>query len=147
MMLIRLGTVTRARAPRVHRCGAHGCADHVRAIARNDEARGLADNTPERKRAAPRREPPFVQRDSKTLAVRALLVTAADSGTQDVAERGARVHAAVFLHRLLVLIHLLAPDGEGELAGSPIDRDDLRIDLLADGEAIGALVALVARQL
>src|SRR5215471_21104964 len=69
-----------------------------------------------------------------------------ERGAEDVAEAGARVGGAVLGHRLLLLLDLARLDRERELARCLVDRRYLGVDLLADGEAVGALLAAVARQ-
>src|ERR1700722_2334508 len=75
-----------------------------------------------------------------------LLVATADRGAGDVAQRSARIGRAEFGHRLLLLLNLLALDGEAQLARGTIDRDDLGVHLFAHGEAVRPLVGLVARE-
>ena len=53
---------------------------------------------------------------------------------------------AVLGHRLLLLVDLLRLDRQRDLAGRAVELGDLRIDLLADREAVGALLGAVARQ-
>src|SRR3954465_11105420 len=81
------------------------------------------------------------------LDVGTLLVAAADRRAEDVAQGGAAVGGAEVLARLLGLLRLAARGGERELAASAVDRGDLGVHLLADGEALRSQVALVARQL
>src|SRR5215813_2509540 len=70
-----------------------------------------------------------------------------EGGAEDVAQAGARVGRAVLGHRLLVLVELARLDRERQLAGLGIDRRDLGVDLLADGEAVGPLIAALAREI
>src|SRR5215468_3589712 len=67
-------------------------------------------------------------------------------GAEDVAQAGARIGRAVFGHRLLVFVDLTRLDRERQLARLGIHRRDLGVDLLADGEAVGTLIAALARQ-
>src|SRR6185437_1672522 len=75
-----------------------------------------------------------------------LAVLALQRRAEDVAEAGARIGGAVFGHRLLLLLDLARLDRQAELARRLVDRGDLGVDLLADGEAVGTLLAAVARQ-
>src|SRR5216684_1305633 len=76
-----------------------------------------------------------------------LAVLALQRGAEDVTEAGARIGGAVIGHRLLLLLDLARLDREAELARRRVDRRHLGVDLLADGEAVGALLAAVARQI
>src|SRR5258708_849089 len=76
-----------------------------------------------------------------------LAVLALQRRAEDVAEVGARIGGAVFGHRLLFLLHFARLDREAELARRLVDRRYLGVDLFADGEAVGALLAAVARQI
>src|SRR5262245_35255259 len=64
---------------------------------------------------------------------------------KDVPQAGAGVGGAVVGHGLLLLVHLARLDGKRKLSGLGIDRRDLGVDLLADGEAVGPLLAAFAR--
>src|SRR5258708_2904893 len=75
-----------------------------------------------------------------------LAVLALQRGAEDVAEAGTRIGGAVIGHRLLLLLDLARLDRERQLARRLVDRRHLGVDLLADGEAVGALLAAVARQ-
>src|SRR6185437_10452667 len=75
-----------------------------------------------------------------------LAVLALQRRAEDVAEAGARIGGAVFGHRLLLLLDLARLDRQGKLARRLVDRGDLGIDLLADGEAVGPLLGAVARE-
>src|SRR5216684_476415 len=75
-----------------------------------------------------------------------LAVLALQRRAEDVAEAGAAVRGAVLGHRLLLLLDLARLDREAELARRLVDRRHLGVDLLADGEAVGALLAAIARQ-
>src|SRR4051812_27981325 len=77
----------------------------------------------------------------------ALLGLLGQGGAQDLAQRGARVGRTVIGHRLLLFLFFLRLDRERQAAGRLVDRADLGIDLLADGEAVGALLGTVAREL
>src|SRR5262249_23677397 len=70
-----------------------------------------------------------------------------DGCTQDVTEAGAGIRRAELLEGLLVLLDLARLDGKAELAGLGVDDGDLGVDLVADGEAVRALLAALARQL
>src|SRR5437763_8713131 len=75
-----------------------------------------------------------------------LALTATDRGAEDVAEAGAGFGGAEFLHCPLLLIHFARLDRQRNAPGGAVDRGDLGIDPLADREAVGALLAAVARQ-
>src|SRR5580704_9838327 len=83
------------------------------------------------------------------LVVLGLLVgaRAVDRGAQDVAEARARIRRAELGHRAFFLVDLARLDGERRLARRAVERGHLGIDLLADSEAVGALLGAVARQL
>src|SRR5579862_5360249 len=76
----------------------------------------------------------------------ALLGRLLEGCAQDVAERGARVGRAVLRHGFLLLGHFARLDRERDLAARLVDRGDERIDLVALAEALGTLIAAVARQ-
>src|SRR5271165_4226131 len=76
-----------------------------------------------------------------------LLVARLESSAENVAERGPRVGRAVLRDRLLLLGHFQRFDGDGDLASAAVELDDARVDLLADREALGTLVATVAGEL
>ena len=71
---------------------------------------------------------------------------ATDRRAQDIAERGARIGRAIFAHGFAFFFHFLALDGERQAARGTVHGGDLRIDLFANGEFVGALVATVAGQ-
>src|SRR5438477_226770 len=75
-----------------------------------------------------------------------LALTATDRGAENVAEAGAGFGGAEFLHCPLLLIHFARLDRQRNAPGGAVDRGDLGIDPLADREAVGALLAAVARQ-
>ena len=58
-----------------------------------------------------------------------------------------RIGRAEFGHRLLLFVDLARLDRQRRLARGAVDRGDLGVDLLADGEAVGPLLGAVARQL
>src|SRR5690606_26101199 len=68
------------------------------------------------------------------------------SRAQNVAQRCAGFGRAVFLHRLLVFVDFAGFDGQRQLACLGIDADDFRVDFLAHGETVGALLGAFARQ-
>src|SRR5689334_21848266 len=72
---------------------------------------------------------------------------AVERGAQDVAQAGPRIRGAVLGHRLLLLLELARLDRQSDLARRAVERGDLGVDLLAHGEAVGALLGAVARQL
>src|SRR6185437_9780730 len=61
--------------------------------------------------------------------------------------RRARIGRAVLRDRLLLLGDFERLDGDGDLARLAIELGDARIDLFADREALGPLVAAIAREL
>src|SRR4051812_24484975 len=73
-----------------------------------------------------------------------VFLLALERAAQDIAERGAGVRRAVLGDRLLLFGHLESLDRELDLAGPAVELDDAGIDLLADLEAVGALVVAVA---
>src|SRR5690606_12638952 len=75
-----------------------------------------------------------------------LVLLLAHGGTQDVAQRGARVGGAVLLHRLAVLFHFQRLDRQRQLARLAVDGDDLGVQLVADREAVRTLLVAVAGQ-
>src|SRR5437763_203612 len=75
-----------------------------------------------------------------------LALAAADRGAENVAEAGAGLGRAEFRHRPLLLIDLARLDRQRYAPRRAVDRRDLGIDPLADREAVGALLAAVARQ-
>src|SRR5690606_13096130 len=98
----------------------------------------------------PQEEGPRVMRASLRIGCRAdrrlLLLAVLECGAEDVAERGAGVGRAVLGHRLLLLGDLESLDRERDLAGLAIDLGHAGIDLVALGEALGALVVAVAAE-
>jgi hypothetical protein len=75
------------------------------------------------------------------------LVAGFERGAEDVAERSARVGRAILRDRLLLLGDFERLDRDGHFTRAAVELGDARVDLLADREALGALVAAVARQL
>src|SRR5689334_20862044 len=75
------------------------------------------------------------------------LLGPAHDGAQDVAEARAGIGGAVLGHRLLLLLDLARLDRERDLARRAVDGRDLRVHLLADGEAVRTLLGAVAREL
>src|SRR5205085_3391948 len=76
-----------------------------------------------------------------------LALAPADRRAENVAEAGAGFGGAEFGHRPLLLVDLARLDRQRDPPGGAVDRGDLGIDPLADGETVGALLAAVARQL
>src|SRR5215471_2613217 len=78
-----------------------------------------------------------------------LLVLAAvlKRGAEDVAERRPRIGGAVLCDGFLLLGDFERLDRHLDLAGLLVELDDAGIDLLADGEAFGALVVAVTGEL
>src|ERR1700694_5135315 len=78
---------------------------------------------------------------------RGLLVGALfERGAQDVAQRRSRIGGAVLRDGLLLFGDFERLDRDLHLAGFLVELDHPRIDLLPDGEAVGALVVAIARQ-
>src|SRR6202171_4557374 len=78
---------------------------------------------------------------------RGLLVGALfERGAQDVAQRRSRIGGAVLRDSLLLFGDFERLDRDLHLAGFLVELDHPRIDLLPDGEAVGALVVAIARQ-
>src|SRR3954453_12821107 len=75
------------------------------------------------------------------------LALALERMAENVAERGAGIGGAVLGNRLLLLGHFERLDRELHLGGAAVEQDDPGIDLLADLEAVGALVVAVAGEL
>src|SRR5690606_38671435 len=67
-----------------------------------------------------------------------------DGGLEDIAQRGARVGRAILCHSLLLLGELELLDGHRNPAAGLIDADHGRIDLIADVEALRALLCPIA---
>ena len=70
----------------------------------------------------------------------------AQGRAQDVAQRRAGVGRAELLDGFLVLGHFQGLDRQGDAAGGLVDVGDLGVEAVADGEALGALLGAVARQ-
>src|SRR5436305_4480132 len=76
-----------------------------------------------------------------------LLVAAVlERGAENVTQRRPRIGGAVLRDGLLLLGDFERLDRDLHLAGLLVELDHPRIDLLADGEAVGALVVAVARE-
>src|SRR5947207_13736412 len=81
------------------------------------------------------------------LKARSLLVGALlERGAENVAQRRPRIGGTVLRDGLLLLGDFQRLDRDLHLAGLLVELDHPRIDLLADGEAVGALVVAVARE-
>src|SRR5690606_20610545 len=65
---------------------------------------------------------------------------------QNIAQRCAGVGRAILRDGFLLLCDLQRFDRHGDLAGLLVEGGDARIDLLADGETLGALLVAVARK-
>src|ERR1051325_3696567 len=74
-----------------------------------------------------------------------------DRRAEDIAEAGAGLGGAEFGHRLLLLVDLARLYGQRDPPGGAVDGGDLGVEPLpappAGREAVGALLAAVARQL
>src|SRR5216683_1962368 len=76
-----------------------------------------------------------------------LALTPPDRRAENIAEAGARIGRAELGHRPLLFIDLARLDRHRHPPRGAVDRRDLGIDPFADGKAVGALLAAVARQL
>src|SRR5207244_9612689 len=78
---------------------------------------------------------------------RLLGVAVLERGAEDVAERRTRIGGAVLRDGFLLFGDFERLDRHLDLAGLLVELDHAGIDLLADGEAFGALVVAVTREL
>src|SRR5215207_7410247 len=76
-----------------------------------------------------------------------LLATLLECGTENVAQRRARVGGAVLGNRLLLLRDFERLDRHLHLVGAAVELDHACINFLADREALGPLLAAVAGKL
>src|SRR5882762_117734 len=81
-------------------------------------------------------------RKAKGLLVGALL----ECGTENVAQRRPRIGGTVLRDGLLLFGNFQRLDRDLHLAGLLVELDHPRIDLFADGEALGALIGALTRQ-
>src|SRR3981189_2292817 len=81
-------------------------------------------------------------RKARGLLVGALL----ECGTENVAQRRPRIGGTVLRDGLLLFGDFQRLDRDLHLAGLLVELDHPRIDLFADGEALGALIGTLARQ-
>src|SRR5258707_10407282 len=81
-------------------------------------------------------------RKAKGLLVGALL----ECGTENVAQRRPRIGGTVLRDGLLLFGNFQRLDRDLHLAGLLVELDHPRIDLFADGEALGALIGTLTRQ-
>src|SRR5580704_9250934 len=77
----------------------------------------------------------------------ALLTLAAQRSAEDVAQGGPRIRGAVLGDRLFLLGDFQRLDGDCGLVAAAVELHDARIDLLAHGEAVGALLGTIAGKL
>src|SRR5882672_2471111 len=83
----------------------------------------------------------------KTRKPRGLLVGALlERGTENVAQRRPRIGGTVLRDGLLLFGNFQRLDRDLHLAGLLVELDHPRIDLFADGEALGALIGALTRQ-
>src|SRR6187431_1344233 len=68
-------------------------------------------------------------------------------GAEDVAERGAGVGRAILGNRLLLLGDFQRLDRDRQLARLLVEGNHPRVELLTDGEALGALLVAITRQI
>src|ERR1700753_1894403 len=101
-------------------------------------------NTTAEMKKAPVEPGPFEhgQVSEDLLVVRAVL----ERGAENVAERRSRIGGAVLGDGLLFFGDFQRLDRDLHLAGFLVELDHPRIDLLADGETLGALIGAFARQ-
>src|SRR5215207_4681573 len=85
--------------------------------------------------------------DSRKSRTRLFLVLGLQGGAEDVAERRTRIGRAVLSHGFLLLSDLEGLDGDGDATGLAVELRDAGIELLAGGEALGALVGAVTSEL
>src|SRR5690349_7085555 len=104
---------------------------------------GYAHSVSQTKRAPAMPEPRFVSQVSRSLLVAALLERLAEN----VAQGRARIGRTVLRDGFLLFGHFERLDRHLDLAGLLVELDHAGIDLLADGEAFGALVVAVTREL
>src|ERR1700737_2125651 len=84
--------------------------------------------------------------DEDEKASRLFVGTLLERGAENVAQRRPRIGGAVLRDGLLLFGDFQRLDRALHLAGFLVELDHPRIDLLADGEAVGTLVVAVARQ-
>src|SRR5260370_26884263 len=72
---------------------------------------------------------------------------ALERGAQDVARGGPGIGRAILGNRLFLFGHFERLDRDLYLLGAAVDLDHPPIDLLADGKALGPLLAAIAREL
>ena len=82
----------------------------------------------------------------KLLAFVLVLLALLERGAENVAERRARIGRAVLGDRFLLFGDFQRLDRDRHLAGLAVELGDAGIELLADLEALGALIAAVARR-
>src|SRR3954462_3672792 len=75
-----------------------------------------------------------------------LLVALLERGAENVAQRRPRIRGAVLRDGFLLFGDFQCLDRDLHLAGLLVELDDPRVDLLADGETLGALIGTLARQ-
>src|SRR5690606_17313612 len=73
-----------------------------------------------------------------------VLVAAFEGGTQDIAQRSARIRAAILFDGFFFFGDFARLDRQAQTAGLGVDVGDADINLVADLEACGALVLTVA---
>src|SRR4051812_31685199 len=76
-----------------------------------------------------------------------LLRAALERGAEDIAQRRTRIRGAVLRDGFLLFGDFQRLDGNLHLAGLLVELDHPRVDLFADRETLGALIATLARQL
>src|SRR5467141_205243 len=76
-----------------------------------------------------------------------LVVSLLECGTENVAQRRPRIGGTVLRDGLLLFGNFQRLDRDLHLAGLLVELDHPRIDLFADGEALGALIGALTRQL
>ncbi len=71
----------------------------------------------------------------------------ADRSTKNIAQAGAGIGRAIFLNRLFLFFNLKRLDGKRNTPSATVDLHQLGVELIADGEAVGALLVAITRQI
>src|SRR6056297_46605 len=79
--------------------------------------------------------------------MRLLVFVAFQRGTKNIAQRGARVRAAILFHGLFLFGDLTSLDRQAKTAGLAVHVGHAHIDLVTDREPLGALLGAVTRQI
>src|SRR5262249_30804556 len=76
----------------------------------------------------------------------ALAARALDRGAEDIAKAGARIGGPELSHGPFLFVHLTRLDRQRQFSRRAVDRGDLGVDFFANREAVGTLLAAVARE-